>query len=150
MKIEIPITEAQRKEARVMAIRYSNSRKAVGTTDYAYRDLQERAEIGFLGEISYIGFYSLTKADGIGFDALTPSGKRVEIKVKTAWGIRPDYDIQRAEVGNHDLVVWLLYDETTKRLFWVGISYPKSERWAQSAVKVAFSEIQDPNIGALI
>jgi len=149
LKIKIPISAQVRKEARLAAIRYSNSRKPVGTTDYAYRDVRERSEIGFIGQAAFIEHFGLAKSDGIRFDALTRTGKRVEIKVKTAWGVRPDYDIQAVEVGNHDLVVWLLYRESQGRLSWVGTSFPRDERLAQSAVKVAFSAIVDPSLDQL-
>lgn len=150
MKIEIPVTDEQRKQARLEAIRFSNMYHG-GTTEYAFRDIRERREIGNVGELAFVERYGLTKADGKAFDAITKSGKRVEIKVKTAWGVRPDFDIQVVEFGNHDLVVWLLYEEDTKRLFWVGVSYPGVEfRDSMGAYKVKFSEIKAPSIGTLI
>src|SRR4029077_10448088 len=150
MRIEIPISDAVRREARLEAIRFSNMYHG-GRAEYACRDIRERREIGNIGEFAFVEHYELTKADGKAFDALTKSGKRVEIKVKTAWGIRPDFDIQAVEVGNHDLIVWLLYDEGSGRLYWVGVSYPGVEfRDSMGCYKVKFSEIKEPSIGMLI
>ncbi len=145
MKIKIPVSAQVRKEARLAAIRYSNSRKPVGTTDYAYRDVRERSEIGFIGQAAFISHFGLTKGTGIQYDALTPSGKRVEIKVKTKWGARQTYDIQAVEVGNHDLVVWLLWDEAAETLSWVATSLPDAEAWAQGSVVAHVSKFREPS-----
>ena len=152
--ITIPVTERNRKDAHLAAIRYCNARgtsKAI-VTDYAHRDVADRAEIGFLGQSAFIEYFALTKSDGIKYDALTKSGKRDEIKVKTRWGwqARADYDVQAVEVGNHDLIVWLHYDESTRALAWVGTSYPKSEKWAQSRTVVYFGDIVKPEITQLV
>ena len=149
MKIKIPVSAQVRKEARLAAIRYSNSRKPVGTTDYAYRDVRERSEIGFIGQAAFISHFGLTKGTGIQYDALTPSGKRVEIKVKTQWGARQTYDIQAVEVGNHDLVVWLLWDEATEALSWVATSYPEAETYAESVVVARVAMFKEPNLDQL-
>src|SRR5689334_5384759 len=153
MKIQVPVTERVRKEAHLAAIRYRNARgtSAAIATDYAHRDVAERAEIGFIGQAAFIEYFALTKSDGIKYDALTKSGKRVEIKVKTRWGwqARADYDVQAVEVGNHDLIVWLHYDESTGALAWVGTSYPKSEKYAQSRTVVYFGDIQEPSVGQI-
>lgn len=145
LRIEIPVTAAQRLAARQAAIRYANSRKPDGATDYAHRDVRERSEIGFLGQSAFIEHFGLARSDGIKFDALTKTGKRVEIKVKTAWGLRPDYDIQLVERNEHDFVVWLHYDEQTRQLFWVGLSYPNVEK----DNKVLLKDIQSPDLKVL-